>query len=108
MSDALEKKFNAAMHDIYKRAKLEAHYNATIFLRMLYERGGLGTARYLISTERPSDGYTALHQRQRLDLTVEAVIVENEEWHALFTPEELGKAKRRLADYEYQPKQAAP
>ncbi len=92
------------MHNIYKRAKTEAHYNATIFLKMLYERGGLGTARYLINAEKPSDGYTALYQRKRLDLTVEAVVIENEMWHPLFTPEELEKAMRRLDDYGYQVK----
>ena len=107
MSDGLEKKFDAALHDVYKKAKYEAHYNATIFLKMLYERGGLGTARYLINADKPSDGYTALYERKRLDLTVEAVVIENEMWHALFTPEELEKARRRLADYGYRPRKSA-
>lgn len=31
--------FNNAMHEIYRKAKDEAGYNATVFLRMLSERG---------------------------------------------------------------------
>jgi hypothetical protein len=57
------------MFDIYQRAKLEAGYNATIFLRMISDRGGLATAKYLINSPTPSDGYTHLYERGRLDLS---------------------------------------
>jgi hypothetical protein len=40
----LAKQFDGAMFEIYRRAKLEADYNATIFLRMVSDRGGLATA----------------------------------------------------------------
>ena len=39
-----------------------------------------------------SDGYTALWDRQRLDLTVEAVILDPK-WRPLFSSEELGIAE---------------
>jgi hypothetical protein len=100
----LSKKFDTAMFDIYRRAKSEAGYNATIFLGMLNDRGGLSTAKYLINAPKPSDGYTNLYERGRLDLTVEAMIVENPKWHSLFTPEEVDKARRRLRQYNYNPK----
>jgi hypothetical protein len=61
---------------------------ATIFLQMLNERGGLDTAKYLINSPKVSDGYTALYLRSRLDLTVEAMVVENPKWQELFTSEE--------------------
>jgi hypothetical protein len=93
--------FDAAMFDIYRRAKSEAKYNATQFLQMITTNGGHATARTLINSTQPSDGYTALYLRNRLDLTVEAMVVENPRWHSLFTPEELSKAKRRLADNGY-------
>lgn len=95
------KKFNEAMFDIYRRAKSEAGYNAIIFLQMLHDRGGLATAKYLINATKPSDGYTNLYQRGRLDLTVEAMVIENDRWHDLFTEEELAKAMRRLKEYHY-------
>lgn len=97
----LEDQFNLAMFEIYRRAKDEARYPANIFLQMITERGGLDTARYLINQPKPSDGYTHLYERDRLDLTVEAMIVENEIWHPLFTPAEIDKARRRLALYGY-------
>jgi hypothetical protein len=95
------KDFDGAMFDIYKRAKSEAGYNATIFLKMLNDRGGLDTAKYLINSPRESDGYAALYLRHRLDLTVEAMVVENTRWHGLFTSEELMKARARLEKYGY-------
>lgn len=98
------KKFDAAMLEIYRRAKSEAGYNATIFLRMLGDRGGLATAKYLINSPTPSDGYTHLYERGRLDLTVEAMVVENTRWHDLFTSDELAKARLRLKQYGYKPK----
>lgn len=97
----LSKQFDAAMFEIYRRAKTEVGYNATVFLRMLNNRGGLSTAKYLINASKSSDGYTNLYERGRLDLTVEAMVVENAKWHELFTPEELAKAKHRLAQYGY-------
>lgn len=100
----LESQFNQAMFKIYQRAKAEAGYNATIFLQMLTDNGGLLTAKTLINAAKPSDGYTALYTRGRLDLTVEAVVIENELWHSLFNDDELARARKRLNDYQYQPR----
>src|SRR6266446_164064 len=97
----LVKKFDAAMFDIYRRAKAEAGYNATIFLRMISDKGGLATAKYLINSPTPSDGYTHLYERGRLDLTVEAMVVEATTWHELFTESELARARHRLKQYGY-------
>ena len=69
----LEQQFHKAMVQVYINAKRYCQYNATYFLQMLTERGGLATAKYLISTDTPSDGFTKLWECQRLDLTVEAV-----------------------------------
>jgi len=100
----LEKQFDQAMLTIYRRAKSEAKYTASIFFNMLNERGGLPTAKYLINSNTPSEGYTRLYELGRLDLTVEAVVVEEPRWHSLFTTEELAKARKRLADYGYKAK----
>lgn len=97
---ALEKAFQERMVEIYTSAKKEAGYNATRFLAMVSENGGLETARTLLHASRVSDGYTALWERERLDLTVEAVVLEPR-WSSLFTPEELEIAVRRLRDYGF-------
>lgn len=95
--------FDSAMFDIYRRAKSEAGYNATIFLQMISDRGGLDTAKYLINAAKASDGYTQLYERGRLDLTVEALVVGQPRWQHLFESEELERAKRRLVEYGYMP-----
>ena len=88
------------MLDIYRRAKSEAGYHATRFLAMVSERGGLDTARYLVHAATVSEGYTALWERKRLDLTVEAVILERK-WQSLFSVEERRIAVERLKEYQY-------
>lgn len=100
----LVKQFDEAMLTIYCRAKSEENYTASIFFRMLNDRGGLATAKYLINSEPPSEGYTRLYELGRLDLTVEAVVIDEPRWHSLFTAEELAKARRRLSDYRYKAK----
>ncbi|MCL5406610.1 MAG: hypothetical protein M1398_07825 [Deltaproteobacteria bacterium] len=101
MTHDKEKFFDSAMLNIYRRAYEEAHYKATYFLQMLNELRGLETARRLIHSPKVSEGYIALWERGRLDLTVEALIHDNPEWHSLFTEEELEIARKRLADYGY-------
>jgi len=101
MADELYAHFELAMRDIYKRARLEVHYNATRYLQMLDQNGGLETAHILINSPTVSDGYTALWERGRLDLTVEALIWDNPEYQELFTDDELKIIKKRLVDYKY-------
>lgn len=96
----LEDRFHLAMLGIYKSAKRECDYNATRFLQMVVDKGGLATARYLINTPTVSDGYAALWERGRLDLTVEALVLEDQ-WSSLFTDEELSIARDRLIEYGY-------
>lgn len=102
--EKLRREFQEAMFNIYRRAKDEAKYTANIFLQMLTDRGGVDTAKFLINAAKESDGYTALYERGRLDLTVEAVVVENKKWHELFEPVEIEKARKRLDRYGYRPK----
>lgn len=98
----VEKAFHAAMVDIYRRAKSEAGYNANYFLQMLSTDGSVTTARRLVMSPKPSDGFTALWERNRLDLTVEAHILQDR-FVSLFSDEERDVARRRLAEYGYQP-----
>ena len=47
-----------------------------------------------------SDGFVTLWERQRLDLTVETLVVDDR-FSGLFTEEERGIARKRLADFGY-------
>ncbi len=97
------KRFEIQMSNIYRRAYHEANYKATRFLQMLEHHGGFETARLLIYSPTVSDGYTALWERGRLDLTVEAQIHDNPDYHPLFTDEELKIVHERLIEYKYGP-----
>jgi len=97
----VELEFDREMENVYKRAKLEAGYTASVFHQMLIRNGGLATAKQLINEVRESQGYSELYLRGRLDLTVEAVLVDNPKWHPLFSPDELEKARKRLVKYGY-------
>jgi hypothetical protein len=101
-SDVLvERKFDRAMRGIYDRAKAEAGYTATYFLGMLADHGGLQTARRLLRAPAASDGFRALWERRRLDLTVEALVLRAE-FADLFTDDEIEMARSRLADFGWQ------
>ena len=101
MNIQLEKQFDDAMMDIYKKANSEANYTASRFLQMLTEHRGLETARLLLHSTNVSEGYTALWEKKRLDLTVEALI-QDRKWHQLFTTEELQIATNRLKEYGFE------
>ncbi|NHF73310.1 hypothetical protein [Paracoccus xiamenensis] len=98
---SLEKKLNTSLEGLYRRTLKEARYNGSYFLKMLHERGGLAAAKALINKTDPSEGFARLWEIGRLDLTVEAFVLENPEFHSLFTSEELGKARKRLTDLKY-------
>lgn len=101
----LVRQFDAAMHSIYDAARrLKPPYTPSTFRRMLAEHGGLGTADILLATDTPSDGFTELYLRgkENLILAVEYLVLMHP-WRQLFTPEQLAKARRRLADVEVSP-----
>ena len=103
MKTDLVEKFNLDMYDLYKRAKSEAKYNAIRYLHMLDAHGGFETARILINSPTVSEGYSKLWELGRLDLTVEALIWDNPEYHKLFSNIELQKVRKRLIEYKYGP-----
>jgi hypothetical protein len=100
MDITIQSRFDDAMMDVYVRALKECDYKATRFLHMLHEHRGLETARILLRAPKVSEGYIALWERGRLDLTVEAVILSSE-WQALFSDKEREIARERLARYGY-------
>jgi hypothetical protein len=74
----------------------ECNYRPSYFMQMLEERGGVSTARALLSKEKPSDGFVKLLTEYfRPELTVEH-FVSSDKFSGLFTPDEVAKAKRWL------------
>ncbi|MEK3883652.1 hypothetical protein [Paenibacillus sp. PL2-23] len=98
---AIELKFHRAMLNIYEQAKREAHgYQATYFKRMVAEKGGLQAAKELIASDSAS-GFTELYMRGCLHLSVEVLVAYHEEYHELFTDEEIAVAKAKLDQLSY-------
>src|SRR6267142_1162172 len=97
----LQAEFDAAMIELYRRARFEATYHSSHFLRMLSEHRGLKTAQILLRPQKESADFTALWERKRLDLTMEATIHDNPKWHPLFREQELEICTRRLKKYGY-------
>lgn len=107
MAEGIEAEFHKAMVGIYDRANSECGYNPTRFLSMVAKHGGLDTAHILLRSANASYGYVALWKRARLDLTVEALVIEPR-WTGLFADEELRTARQRLLDYGYIPQSPGP
>ena len=96
-----EKLFHMAMLQIYQKAKKECRYNSTYFLQMVQKEGGLNTAKILLHEKGISKGLITMKLLNRLDLTMEALILKKE-WKDLFTDEERDIARKRLAALGYE------
>jgi hypothetical protein len=94
-----ERAFGKAMVELSHEAKREG-YTPTYFLRMTSEIGPLATAKQLINSDTPSEGFARLYELDRLDLSVEALALRPE-WRDLFTPDERKRAHVRLSEYGF-------
>ncbi len=101
MNNNLEGEFHEAMLNIY-HAAAELGYRPTYFLRMVNEHGGLGAAKRLLSATETQEGLTKLWELGRLDISVEALVLD-ERWESLFSDDERRKALERLESYGYNP-----
>lgn len=109
MKNELELQFNRDMWGIYSDTINETKYNPGYFRKMLDDFGGLGTAKKLLSADTTSQGFTKLWELGRLDLTVEALVIDNKEkYEELFSDEEIETADRRLRELNYFKDKKAP
>ncbi len=98
--DSLKAQFHQAMLDVYENAKQLCHYNASRFYQMVLKHGGLETARRLLSKETSSIGLNKLWECGRLDISMEAQVL-NPKFAPLFTDAERDVARNRLTQYGY-------
>jgi hypothetical protein len=78
-------------------------YRPTQFLQMLASSGGYATAVQLLSSRRISEGFETLWSKKRLDLAVEALVLESH-WRKHFDPVLLEIATKRLRGAKYEPR----
>jgi len=95
----LEIAFYERMRQIYDQAKDECGYTVTRFLQMVNTDGGLGAAKKLLSADGYSEGLTRLWEENRLDISMEATVLQ-EPWCQLFTDQELAIARKKLEELE--------
>ena len=95
--DKLALKFEEELRDKMYIAKKECKYNATYFIQMMNENGGVNTAKTLIAkaiqTGQLSDGFTRLFMEGRLDLSMEDSVCKDE-YETLFSDEEIAYCKK--------------
>lgn len=97
----IEDQFTNEMISIYEATKDEIDYTANRFKQKIDRVGGVQTAKNLLKPQsKISDGFERLLSHGRLDLSVEAVVL-NEKWSNLFTDEELSTAQNRLKIYDF-------
>lgn len=97
----LKSDFSNGMLNLYLKTIKETKYRPSFFKKMLDDLGGVGTAQRLLS-KSTSSGFTELWELDRLDLTVEAFVIDNKEkYQDLFTQEELNTAYQRLEELSY-------
>lgn len=95
-----EREFHAEMVRGAERLKREIGYNQTRFTRMVGEHGGVEAARHLLHGADASDGFTTLWEAQRLDVSVEAIVLLP--WYeSVFADAEREVARNRLAEYRF-------
>ena len=96
----IELKFDQRMLLVYEQAKAELNYHATRFQSLVRSVGGVDAAKQLLSTRHYSEGLTRLWEEGRLDISMEAAVLEKS-WQELFTADELETAKLRLTKLGY-------
>jgi hypothetical protein len=92
--------FDRAVLELIERCRAELRYNPRYFRVMVTQYGALGAARRLLNAPAVSDGFVSLWDRGRLDLSVEALAVDERFAH-LFSDEELATARHRLEEFGY-------
>ncbi len=95
----LEVRFEKELISIYNRGKKEIGYNATRFLQMIAEYGGVETAHKLIASRDDLSGFTILWENHKQnELSLESVVIKPE-YQELFTEQEVNECRRRLNIY---------
>ena len=96
----IENRFHQEMLRIYRETAKFGYY-PRYFLQMVGDLGGVYAAKRLLSSRDLQSGFERLWTEGRLDLSVEALVLE-EPWTSLFTDEELTEARSRLKDLGYE------
>lgn len=99
----IQKRFYKDILNIYQTAKRKFGYNASRFLQILSEIGGVKIAKKLIIKDEGTYRFSILYEHKRLDLSVEAFFIKDE-YKMLFSDDEREMCKARPLKFDYQNK----
>ena len=98
---SLEEQFHQRMLRLCHEANPVIGRHVSPLRSSITRQRGLGAAKSLLYQPSVTTGFEKLYEKKRLDLAVEAVVLELP-WQGLFTDHERGIARRRLEDAGYQ------
>ena len=98
----LKKLFHQEIIDLYKNVIKSVKYKPTRLMDYINKYGGYEAAVKYISTESNVQDFAVLWEKERLDLSVEALIT-NEKFRSLFSEDILSFCDRKLKEYSYAP-----
>lgn len=104
----LEHRFHLLMHDSYwvfgnfTKAKTGKGYWSHYQLRSVREHGGVVAAKRYLGRPQAQDGFNRMLELNMVEFSIEAIVLQPP-WSNLFTPQELGTARSRLAAIGYRP-----
>jgi hypothetical protein len=89
--------------EAYEIGLRDLNYDAKYLLKMLKEnKNGVAVAKALIAKKPAPEGFRRLIIENRLELTVEAIVVK-EKYKSLFSKKEILKSMKRLEKHGYRP-----
>lgn len=97
----MEEEFHNEMINVHRLICEKTDYNARRFLQMVNFSGGVRAAKELLCARDIPDGLCNLALAGRLDLSMEALVLQ-ERWASLFNEDELQLAKNRLRSLGYE------
>ncbi len=101
MNTRLEDEFHRALEN-HVYADIRSHDFPMFLMQAMRRHGGVFAAKQLLSISPVRSGLTELGNHGRLDISVEALMLQ-ERWRPLFSADELNLARRRLRDLGYEP-----
>lgn len=101
-TDQLKKSFHQEIINLYKKIMKSIKYKPTRLMDYINKYGGYEAAVKYISTESNVQDFAVLWEKERLDLSVEALIT-SETYRSLFQEELVAFCDHKLKEYSYAP-----
>ncbi|MBP3887988.1 MAG: hypothetical protein J6F30_10160 [Cellulosilyticum sp.] len=101
-TEQLKKLFHQDMISLYKQIIKSVKYKPTRLMDYINKYGGYEAAVKYISTESNVQDFAILWEKERLDLSVEALMTK-EQYRGLFNEDIVNFCDRKLKEYSYAP-----